>query len=290
MDVLKTYWSDGDFDLDGQAYRGYADILAEGGAAVHGTGEPLESRHTWASEFHLTGASFDRSLDEELVLPHGPGQVSFQANDFLDRRTVKAMLERLQENNLYLYRKARAARTAVPAAENAVAYGTDGSRDAHALTGFSPEPENLPPTPRSDGFYGDGHFPFDGVVKTRMCALRTGVDEFGGRRVKLAVFFLFRDSVYIVRHVYFPDFVRAEEYTDAAFCSFLTRRGHLPVNRTEFDEREEAAIIRLLVPDGEDPDAFLKTLAPDGADTSVPFDLDPDKAARALYARMPAAL
>lgn len=102
----KKYWSNGEFTLsNGEKYFGYVGIY-RGDAYIFDTEEKLIKSETFTSKINLSNKFFDRTLSHKLELPYKKEDVIFAANDFLHAGTVKTIVERLQENNMYLFRNA----------------------------------------------------------------------------------------------------------------------------------------------------------------------------------------
>lgn len=106
MDFEKKYWSDGEFKQEtGEKYFGYVGIY-DGAAYIFDTEEKLIADNTFITTINLSENFFDRILSHKLELPYKREDVTFAANDFLYAGTVKTIIERLQENNLYLFKNA----------------------------------------------------------------------------------------------------------------------------------------------------------------------------------------
>lgn len=106
MNFDKKYWSDGDFTrATGEKYYGYVGTL-DGEAYIFDTEEPLTPNDTFITKVNLSDNFFDRTLAHTLELPYKKEDVAFAANDFLYAGTVKTIIERLQENNEYIFRNA----------------------------------------------------------------------------------------------------------------------------------------------------------------------------------------
>lgn len=106
MDFEKKYWSNGEFSKsNGEKYYGYVGVYA-GLPYIFDTEEQLTKNETFTSKVNLSDSFFDRTLSHKLELPYKKEDVIFAANDFLYAGTVKTIIERLQENNVYLYQNA----------------------------------------------------------------------------------------------------------------------------------------------------------------------------------------
>ena len=104
MQFEKKYWSKGEFtNSKGDEFNGYVGIL-DGEAYDYKTFEKLMGKDTYLARINCSKKSFDRTLSQNLKLPYNRQDVVFAANDFLYAGVVKTAIERLQENNDYLFR------------------------------------------------------------------------------------------------------------------------------------------------------------------------------------------
>lgn len=124
MDFEKKYWSNGEFSNNGIAYYGYVGIYEEK-PYIYDTEEPLEISNTFSSKVNISDKFFDRILSEKLELPYKKEDVVFAANDFLSAAVVKTIVERLQENNLYLFRNSILPNSILPVNDNISLYATE---------------------------------------------------------------------------------------------------------------------------------------------------------------------
>lgn len=125
MDFDKKYWSNGEFKREsGEKYFGYVGI-SENKGYIFDTEEPLETNNTFTAKINCSDQFFDRTLSHKLELPFKKEDVIFPANDFLYAGTVKTIIERLQENNLYLYRNAIIPNSVLPANETITMFATE---------------------------------------------------------------------------------------------------------------------------------------------------------------------
>lgn len=114
MDFDKKYWSNGEFTLNGNPYNGYVGIYDDN-PYVYDTEEPLKSNLTYFSKINSSSNKyFDRVLGEDLELPYKKEDIVFAPNDFLYSSTVKTLVERLEENNNYLFRNAIVGNSILP--------------------------------------------------------------------------------------------------------------------------------------------------------------------------------
>ena len=125
MDFEKKYWSNGEFTLsNGKKYFGYVGIYG-GDVYVFDTEEKLIAAETFISKVNLSDKFFDRTLAHKLELPYKKEDVIFAANDFLHAGTVKNIVERLQENNMYLFKNAVIPNSILPVNNSISMFATD---------------------------------------------------------------------------------------------------------------------------------------------------------------------
>ena len=125
MDFDKKYWSAGEFKKEsGEKYYGYVGI-SENNPYIFDSEEPLIANNTFTAKINCSDQFFDRTLSHKLELPFKKEDVIFPANDFLYAGTIKTIVERLQENNLYLYRNAIIPNSVLPANNNITMLATE---------------------------------------------------------------------------------------------------------------------------------------------------------------------
>jgi hypothetical protein len=125
MDFEKKYWSNGEFHKEnGEKYFGYVGIYDEN-AYIFDSEELLVKNNTFNSAINLSKKFFDRPLSLKLELPYKKEDIIFAANDFLYAGTVKTIMERLQENNLYLYKNAIIPNSILPVNESISLFATE---------------------------------------------------------------------------------------------------------------------------------------------------------------------
>lgn len=111
----KKYWSKNEYHLqNGDAYEGYVGIY-DGKAYIYDTQEELVVGDNYYSQLNTSKMFFDRILDDKISLPYSKKELTFQANDFLYRSTIKSILQKLQANNDYIYKCATISDTLIPA-------------------------------------------------------------------------------------------------------------------------------------------------------------------------------
>lgn len=114
----KKYWSKNQFTRsNGQDYQGYVGIYNNDGY-IYDTKQKLNKSSNYYTQFNTSQYFFDRILDEELKLPFGKKQTTFQANDFLYKGTIKDILQKLQKNNDFLYKCSTLSDTLIPAVDD----------------------------------------------------------------------------------------------------------------------------------------------------------------------------
>lgn len=120
MNFQKKYWSKNEYkkaEADDTCYEGYVGILDEK-AYIYDTEEPLIQTDKYKAQINTSNNFFDRTLSHNLELPHKKNVLQFAANDFLYTSTVKDIIEKLQDNNNYIYRNAIISDTNLPSTEN----------------------------------------------------------------------------------------------------------------------------------------------------------------------------
>lgn len=118
MTYEKKYWSKNEYYLqNGDAYEGYVGIR-DRKAYLYDTGEELKVGDNYYSQHNLGKLFFDRILNEKMQLPYGKKEMTFQANDFLYRSTLKSILQKLQANNDYIYKCSTISDTMIPCVDD----------------------------------------------------------------------------------------------------------------------------------------------------------------------------
>ena len=201
----KKYWSEDEFKLNGENYVGYVGIKDKN-AYVFDTADPLTKNSTFYTQFNCGDYFFDRILDEKLTLPYTKKEIQFYPNDFLNRGTIKSILQKLQVNNDFIYKCSTISDTLIPIVDdclnftsnkNGVLYPKKLSNAKNNTTSkdeyFYPQDTN--PTPE---------FNFDELMASDMCI--TNVDMDGNdKRVKLLIFLAFKTKLVIMRYDYYPE-------------------------------------------------------------------------------------
>lgn len=125
MNFEKKYWSEGEFDYNGEPYIGYVGIY-DGNAYIYNTDEILTGNDSYLCRIHRSKEEYDRTLSHELRLPYGKNDILFAANDFLYNSTLKTAVERLEANNNYIFRNAIISNSNLPYTENCTVLASDG--------------------------------------------------------------------------------------------------------------------------------------------------------------------
>ena len=138
MNYEKKYWSTGEFlREDGKEYEGYVGIYNKEGY-IYDTKQKLVKNPTYFTQFNTGEYFFDRILDEELQLPYSKKEIQFSANDFLYKGSIKAILQKLQANNDYIYKCATISDTLIPAVNDCSILATENN-SKHLFVGLSGE-------------------------------------------------------------------------------------------------------------------------------------------------------
>ncbi len=114
----KKYWSTNEFVREnGQNYNGYVGVYDNDGY-IYDSQQKLVKLSTYYTQMNTSKHFFDRILDEKLKLPYGKKQTTFQANDFLYKGTIKNILQKLQQNNDYIYKCSTVSDTLIPTVDD----------------------------------------------------------------------------------------------------------------------------------------------------------------------------
>lgn len=120
MQFEKKYWSKGEYtDKNGNDYIGYVGIF-NGEAYSFKDESKLNGKNTYLARINCSNKNFDRTLSYELKLPYSRTDIGFAANDFAYSGIVKTAVQRLQENNDYLFRNALISSSTLPATDECV--------------------------------------------------------------------------------------------------------------------------------------------------------------------------
>ena len=130
----KKYWSEDEFSLNGENYKGYVGIY-EGDAYVYDTFEPLTKKSTFYTEFNCGHYFFDRILDEKLTLPYAKKEIQFHPNDFLNKGIIKSILHKLQSNNDFIYKCSTISDTLIPIVSDCLNF-TSNTKSSKTMEGY----------------------------------------------------------------------------------------------------------------------------------------------------------
>lgn len=141
----KKYWSTGEFTRkNGSDYTGYVGVYKKE-AYIYDTEEKLVKNSNYKTQINTSKYFFDRVLDEELALPYSKKDILFGANDFLNKTTIKAALNKLQENNDYIFKSAIISNTLIPDVEDCALLATNDESTAYFVNiigqFIEPDPE-----------------------------------------------------------------------------------------------------------------------------------------------------
>jgi hypothetical protein len=118
MNFEKKYWSEGEYKtIAGTDYTGYVGIC-DGKAYIFNSEEELYGNDTYIARINRSKDNFNRVLSKELKLPHNKNSIQFAANDFLYVSSVKNIIDKLQENNDYIFRNAIISNSVIPYAND----------------------------------------------------------------------------------------------------------------------------------------------------------------------------
>ena len=118
MNFEKKYWSEDEYvTVSGTDYVGYVGIC-DGKAYIFNSEEELYANNTYIARINRSKDNFNRVLSNELKLPHDKNSIQFAANDFLYVSSVKNIVDKLQENNDYIFRNAIISNSVIPYAND----------------------------------------------------------------------------------------------------------------------------------------------------------------------------
>jgi hypothetical protein len=114
----KIYTAGEMFTLTGTDFHGFAEIK-DGVATEVSTGKALSSKSTYATDLFFTNFYTDRVIaDEGIVLPNTESECTFNLNDNFDYKLFQFKLDKLRENNTYVYSRLFIASNKLPYAES----------------------------------------------------------------------------------------------------------------------------------------------------------------------------
>jgi hypothetical protein len=99
----KIYTAGEMFTLTASDFHGFAEIR-DGIATEVSTGKVLSSKNTYATDLFFTNFYTDRVIaDEGITLPNTNSECTFNLNDNFDYKLFRFKLDKLRENNTYVY-------------------------------------------------------------------------------------------------------------------------------------------------------------------------------------------
>ena len=99
----KIYTAGEMFTLTASDFHGFAEIR-DGIATEVSTGKVLSSKNTYATDLFFTNFYTDRVIaDDGITLPNTESECHFNLNDNFDYKLFQFKLEKLRENNTYVY-------------------------------------------------------------------------------------------------------------------------------------------------------------------------------------------
>ena len=215
----KKYWSEDEFSLNGENYKGYVGIH-EGDAYVYDTFEPLTKKSTFYTEFNCGHYFFDRILDEKLTLPYTKKEIQFHPNDFLNKGIIKSILQKLQSNNDFIYKCSTISDTLIPIVSDCLNF-TSNSQSSGVLKPkkLSNSKDNI--TSQDSMFYPQDKgsqptYNFDDITASDMCVTNVSIDSEGDKAVDLLIFLAFKKKLVIIKYTYYPENFNKNLIKDAA--------------------------------------------------------------------------
>lgn len=144
IDFEKKYWSINEFSREnGEDYTGYVGIFNKQGY-IYDTCEPLKNKTTYFTQFNIGGQFFDRILDDKINLPYTKKELQLQPNDFLYKGTIKAILQKLQANNDFIYKCATISDTLIPGVDDCSILATTNNSYYTFIGGTGTEYKEIP--------------------------------------------------------------------------------------------------------------------------------------------------
>tara|TARA_R110000764_G_scaffold139089_1_gene227085 strand:+ start:555 stop:2516 length:1962 start_codon:yes stop_codon:yes gene_type:complete len=100
----KIYTAGEMFTLTASDFHGFAEIDSNGLATEVSTGKALSSKNTYATDLFFSNVYTDRVIaDDGITLPNTQSECSFNLNDNFDYKLFQFKLDKLRENNTYVY-------------------------------------------------------------------------------------------------------------------------------------------------------------------------------------------
>ena len=134
----KRFFSNiGEFQLDSEAFEGYVEVI-NGIPCVSDTRKLLTPIQCFATDLKTSKYFLDRVVDDVVELPYNRESVTISSNDHLNYNIVKEKINKLHENNLYLYSRLFLANNNIPFSDNVsfLAVKTANDTELTRLTSF----------------------------------------------------------------------------------------------------------------------------------------------------------
>ena len=113
----KIYTAGEMFTLTASDFYGFAEIT-DGIATEVSTGKALSSKNTYATDLFFTNFYTDRVIaDDGITLPNTESECNFNLNDNFDYKLFQFKLDKLRENNTYVYSRLFIASNKLPYAD-----------------------------------------------------------------------------------------------------------------------------------------------------------------------------
>ena len=113
----KIYTAGEMFTLTASDFHGFAEIR-DGIATEVSTGKALSSKNTYATDLFFTNFYTDRVIaDDGITLPNTESECNFNLNDNFDYKLFQFKLDKLRENNTYVYSRLFIASNKLPYAD-----------------------------------------------------------------------------------------------------------------------------------------------------------------------------
>ena len=114
----KIYTAGEMFTLTASDFHGFAEIDSNGLATEVSTGKALSSKNTYATDLFFTNFYTDRVIaDDGITLPNTESECNFNLNDNFDYNLFQFKLDKLRENNTYVYSRLFIASNKLPYAD-----------------------------------------------------------------------------------------------------------------------------------------------------------------------------
>lgn len=244
MNYQKKYWSENEFTTKlGDYYSGYVGIL-NGDAYIFDTGELLIKTKNYKTQFNVSEMFFDRILDEEISLPYSKKEVTFHANDFLYKGSIKNILQKLQANNDFIYKCSTISDTLIPAVNDCFILNSNGEEKRGVLSLGSLSTNKKTKTALDPTFYpqvvvnengetsiSEPLFNFNEITATDMV-----ITELIDGKATIFIFIAFKNKFMVLKYHFYPnDYQKNTSLGDLDFNNFEE-------NLWQDDDRENAIL------------------------------------------------